>query len=106
MAARPVTIPVTIGGHTWEHIAAELPDHIRDQFELRSAGKDGQTARAHVSPDDARLIRMAALRTERTLWASHPVGDKEVRRRRNSAQACVRLVLRIDADLSVEGFAP
>ncbi len=99
-------IPIVISGMSWPAIAGELPDHLLPRFGVSRHGAKGKTIRAHLSAEDARLVRMAALRAERALLRSREPGSEDSHKVMAAAQACERLALRILADLQANGEAP
>lgn len=94
-------ITIVVPGSAWPAVAGELPAHLFPAFVDGQHGR-GKTARAKVGAEDARLVRMAVLRAERSLLANRPLGE-EGRPTMYAAQACERVALRILADLRAAG---
>ena len=93
-------IPVQIASAAWPALAGELPTHLLTVFTMKHHGAGRQAARAYLSPDDARLVKMAALRAERAALKGGGRHGHKV------ANACERLVLRMEADMRVQGIEP
>jgi len=98
MAAH-TTIAVNVPEGMWPWLSEELPADLRDRFECRPHGL-GAKRSGHFTAGEASLIRMAVLRTERSLLTEYGRREGEL------ADRCSGIAARIDADLRVAGLWP